>query len=128
MAELLTGSAETWRTEPAAPRLPAHLLDRPRGPLRRLRALLARHHARTAHAREVYRDSRAPKQGFPVASSRTAVGFLGGFTTFSAFSLDTVSLIERGQWGAAALYIALSIILCVGGLFAGLLLTRGLAG
>lgn len=57
-----------------------------------------------------------------------AVGFLGGFTTFSAFSLDTVSLIERGQWGAAALYIALSIILCVGGLFAGLLLTRGLAG
>lgn len=78
MAELLTGSAETWRTEPAAPRLPAHLLDRPRGPLRRLRALLARHHARTAHAREVYRDSRAPKQGFPVASSRTAVGFLGG--------------------------------------------------
>ncbi|MBM3617217.1 MAG: fluoride efflux transporter CrcB [Alphaproteobacteria bacterium] len=57
-----------------------------------------------------------------------AVGFLGGFTTFSAFSLDSVSLIERGQWGAAALYIALSIILCVGGLFAGLLLTRGFAG
>lgn len=57
-----------------------------------------------------------------------AVGFLGGFTTFSAFSLDTVTLIERGQWGAAAVYTALSIILCVGGLFAGLYLTRGLAG
>lgn len=57
-----------------------------------------------------------------------AVGFLGGFTTFSAFSLDTVTLIERGQMGTAALYVALSIILCVGGLFAGLAVTRGLAG
>lgn len=57
-----------------------------------------------------------------------AVGFLGGFTTFSAFSLDTVTLIERGQWSLAALYVALSIVLCVGGLFAGLAVTRGLTG
>lgn len=54
-----------------------------------------------------------------------AVGILGGFTTFSAFSLDTVSLIERGQWSAAALYIALSIMLCIAATFIGLAIVRG---
>lgn len=52
------------------------------------------------------------------------VGLLGGFTTFSAFSLDAVTLIERGAWGAAFLYALLSVALCVGGLFAGLYLVR----
>ena len=52
------------------------------------------------------------------------VGVLGGFTTFSAFSLDTVLLLERGELGRAALYVLLSVCLSVGGLFAGLRLMR----
>jgi CrcB protein len=49
-----------------------------------------------------------------------ATGILGGFTTFSAFSLDTVALIERGEAGAAALYVAASVGLSILGLCAGL--------
>ena len=52
------------------------------------------------------------------------VGLLGGFTTFSAFSLELVVLIERGQFTIAALYAFLSIALGVTGLFFGLTLTR----
>ena len=52
-------------------------------------------------------------------------GVLGGFTTFSAFSLETVTLIERGATGQAALYVALSVVLSVGALMAGLMLARG---
>ena len=55
------------------------------------------------------------------------VGVLGGFTTFSAFSLDTVLLIERGAVGLAILYVAASVLGSVGALFVGLRLTRGLA-
>ena len=44
-------------------------------------------------------------------------GLLGGFTTFSAFSLETITLIERGQTGTAALYVTLSVVCSVGGLF-----------
>lgn len=54
-----------------------------------------------------------------------AVGVLGGFTTFSAFSLDAIALIERGIWGQAALYVLLSVVLCLSGLYCGLLMTRG---
>ena len=53
-------------------------------------------------------------------------GFLGGFTTFSAFSLETVTLFERGQVGAAALYVVLSVVLSVGGLVLGLWVARGI--
>ena len=52
-------------------------------------------------------------------------GVLGGFTTFSAFSLETVTLMERGQLGAAGIYVGLSVILSVGGLMLGLWLARG---
>jgi len=52
------------------------------------------------------------------------VGLLGGFTTFSSFSLDIVTLIERGQTGTAAFYAALSLVAGVAGLFAGLMLMR----
>jgi fluoride exporter len=52
------------------------------------------------------------------------VGVLGGFTTFSAFSLDVVLLIERGRLGLAAVYVLATLLLSVGGLFAGLRLTR----
>lgn len=53
-----------------------------------------------------------------------AVGFLGAFTTFSAFSLDVVVLYERGQWAAAAAYIAVSVVLCVAALALALYLFR----
>lgn len=52
------------------------------------------------------------------------VGILGGFTTFSTFSLDSVTLIERGQMGAAMLYIMLSVVLSIAALFAGLWVLR----
>ncbi len=51
-------------------------------------------------------------------------GFLGGYTTFSAFSLDTALLYERGELGLAALYVALSVALSIGGLFAGFAVVR----
>lgn len=56
-----------------------------------------------------------------------AVGILGGFTTFSAFSLDTIVLIERGEWLSAGAYVLLSVVLCLIGLYLGLLVTRGVA-
>lgn len=55
------------------------------------------------------------------------VGLLGGFTTFSTFSLDVVTLYERGEMGAAALYVALSLIVSVSALFAGMLIVRSLS-
>jgi CrcB protein len=51
-------------------------------------------------------------------------GILGGYTTFSAFSLDAVILYERGAMGLAALYVLGSVILSIGGLMAGLALAR----
>ena len=51
-------------------------------------------------------------------------GILGGYTTFSAFSLDTVLLYERGEIAMAALYVLASVALAIGGLFAGLALVR----
>jgi len=54
-----------------------------------------------------------------------AMGLLGGFTTFSAFSLDTIALIERGAWLPAGLYVLASVVLSVVGLYVGLLVTRG---
>ena len=53
------------------------------------------------------------------------VGLLGGFTTFSAFSADSIALLERGEAGRAMLYIALSVVLSVGGFYLGLRLVRG---
>ena len=53
-------------------------------------------------------------------------GILGGFTTFSAFSLETVLLFEREQYGLATLYVGISVAGSVAGLVAGLALVRGL--
>jgi CrcB protein len=64
----------------------------------------------------------------PALRAFLAVGFLGAFTTFSTFSLDVALLYERGEMGLAALYVALSVLLSVGGLFFGLWLVRSLAG
>ncbi len=56
-----------------------------------------------------------------------ATGVLGGFTTFSAFSLDTALLCERGQAGLALVYALASVGVSVGALFLGLRLVRLLA-
>lgn len=52
------------------------------------------------------------------------VGVLGGFTTFSAFSLDAALLLERGSLGPAFAYIAGNLVLSICGLFTGLWLFR----
>jgi CrcB protein len=51
-------------------------------------------------------------------------GILGGFTTFSAFSLDAALLWERGEVGLAALYVGASVILSLVAVAAGLALSR----
>jgi CrcB protein len=51
-------------------------------------------------------------------------GILGGYTTFSAFSLDAALLYERGELGLSALYVVASVALSIAGLFAGLALAR----
>ena len=51
-------------------------------------------------------------------------GILGGFTTFSAFSLDAVTLYERGQIGLAAGYVVASVVLSLAALGLGLLTAR----
>lgn len=51
-------------------------------------------------------------------------GVLGGFTTFSAFSLDAVLLYERGQLGIATSYVTASVALSIAGLLAGLFIVR----
>lgn len=53
-------------------------------------------------------------------------GILGGFTTFSAFSLEAALLYERGQLVSAAIYVVASVVLSIGGLFAGLAIIRAL--
>ena len=55
------------------------------------------------------------------------VGVLGGFTTFSAFSLEVVNMIEREQWMMAAGYSAASVLGAVLALFAGLMMMRQVA-
>ena len=54
-------------------------------------------------------------------------GFLGGFTTFSAFSLDVALLWERGAHGLATAYVAGSVVLSVAGLFLGMWLVRAVS-
>jgi len=67
----------------------------------------------------------AANRGLTHFSPFVMTGLLGGFTTFSAFSLETVNLIERGAIGQAALYVGLSVGLSVGALMLGLMAARG---
>ncbi|MEG3146406.1 fluoride efflux transporter CrcB [Sphingomonas sp. RT2P30] len=53
-----------------------------------------------------------------------AVGVLGGYTTFSSFSLDVANMLQRGDLTTALGYILLSVIGAIGALFLGLILTR----
>ncbi len=57
-----------------------------------------------------------------------ATGMLGGFTTFSSFSLDFATLWERGQMELAAGYAAITVIVSIAALFAALWLVRTVAG
>ena len=51
-------------------------------------------------------------------------GIVGGFTTFSAFSLDAVVLWQRGESGLAAAYVIASVVLSIGAVMAGLAVMR----
>ena len=53
-------------------------------------------------------------------------GILGGFTTFSAFSLEAYILFERGEVGQAAIYVIASVVLSIAALIAGIFIMRGL--
>jgi fluoride exporter len=57
-----------------------------------------------------------------------ATGILGGFTTFSAFSLDFAVLLQRGALGSALFYALASVVLSILALFLGLWLVRTLGG
>lgn len=66
----------------------------------------------------------AALRGGTSLSPLVMTGFLGGFTTFSSFSLETVGLIERGAYGSAALYVTLSVVVSVAALVLGMVLAR----
>ncbi|MDN5570542.1 MAG: ABC transporter ATP-binding protein/permease [Propionibacteriaceae bacterium] len=89
--ELFSGSADTWRWGPEPERVPASLrVDRSLPPRRRLDAWVARHRERGEHAREVFRASRNPERGLPVARARRAFGFIA-------------ELLRTRRWGLAAM-------------------------
>jgi CrcB protein len=67
----------------------------------------------------------AARHGLTHLSPLVATGLLGGFTTFSAFSLEAANLWERGASGQAAVYVALSVVLSIAALFVGMALARG---
>jgi len=67
----------------------------------------------------------AATRGATQLSPFVMTGVLGGFTTFSAFSLETYTLFERGEVAQAALYVALSVGLSIGALVIGVLVARG---
>jgi CrcB protein len=55
------------------------------------------------------------------------VGLLGGYTTFSAFSLETFGMIERGQYAVAAAFVTASVAGAIAGLAGGVLILRAVA-
>lgn len=67
----------------------------------------------------------AAHRGLTHLSPLVMTGLLGGFTTFSAFSLEAVTLFERGAMGQAAVYVLGSVGLSIAGLMLGLWVARG---
>src|SRR3990167_3222748 len=57
----------------------------------------------------------------PQLRSFLLVGFLGGYTTFSSFSIETLNLFENGAWLGAAINILLSVILCMSAAWLGVI-------
>jgi CrcB protein len=49
----------------------------------------------------------------PVTRQFVMIGICGGYTTFSSFSLQTLNMAQKGDWGVAALHVAASVILCL---------------
>lgn len=64
----------------------------------------------------------------PAVQALLVTGFLGGFTTFSAFSLDFFKLVQEGAWLPAAVYAAASLFVCLLAVFGGVYLMRGVLG
>ena len=60
----------------------------------------------------------------PQAQTIVLTGFLGGFTTFSAFSLETVNLLQQGESVKAFLYVGLTVVLCIFVCIAGIALAK----
>ncbi len=65
-----------------------------------------------------------PRAGSPQLRAFVAVGLLGGFTTFSAFSVETVTLLREGRSATALGYVALSLAFGLGGVALGLRFAR----
>ena len=61
---------------------------------------------------------------FTVGYSLLGTGFLGGFTTFSTFSLESLTLLEKGKWLLGGSYMVLSVVLCLLGVALGERLSR----
>jgi CrcB protein len=55
----------------------------------------------------------------PLARQFIMIGILGGYTTFSSFSLQTLTLAQDGQWAGATLNVVLSVVLCLVGVALG---------
>ena len=68
----------------------------------------------------------ATQRGVTQLNPFVMAGLLGGFTTFSAFSLEAVSLFELGAIGQAMAYVLMSVVLSIGGLMLGLIIARGM--
>ncbi|WP_127562015.1 fluoride efflux transporter CrcB [Nioella ostreopsis] len=68
----------------------------------------------------------AAHRGLTHLSPFVMTGILGGFTTFSAFSLEAVTLYERGDMSGAVLYVVASVVCSIFGLLLGLWLARGM--
>ena len=66
-------------------------------------------------------------QTSPVMRAALITGFCGGFTTFSAFSIETVGLLEGGEYAKAAVYIVLSVSLSIAAAFAGIAAVKATA-
>ena len=81
-----------------------------------------RRHVMGASRAEVARKVSAPAE----MRLLLVVGFLGGFTTFSSFSLDTLALAERGAFLSAFAYVGASVVLSLSAAFGGLALGRSL--